>query len=77
MGLPAAADVDVAEVKAKKPEKLKWLELGAEPRKEGWEILSGVSVLVVRVLPKCKAPYSSDRGTFVCFTSTRRGHKFF
>ena len=59
MGLPATTDLDIAEVKAKKPEKLNWLELGAEPR--GQKILPGVSVLVVRVPPNCRAPYCSDR----------------
>jgi len=75
VGLPAATDLDIAEVKAIKPEKLNWLELGVESRKEGQEILPGVSVSVVGVPPNCRAPYSSDGGSFVCFASTRRGHK--
>lgn len=53
MGLSAISDLDTAEVKAKEPEKWNWLELVAEPGKEGQEILLGVFVP-----PKCRAPYS-------------------
>lgn len=77
MGLPATTDLDIAEVKAKQPEKLNWLELGAELRKEGREILPGVSVSVVRVSPNRRAPYYLDGGSFVCFISARRDHKSF
>lgn len=76
MGLPANTDSDIAEVKAKKAREVELAVTGNCIYERGsWN--TWLSLLVVRVSPKCKAPYSSDRESFVCFISTSRGHKYF